>query len=103
MGYLQMSFVRPVPDEWQGLSDDDFNSQMTGIFEIVEQNGGDMKVNAFSPSHNTYVSVVEYPDSKAAQRAVAQIAAQGYLEFESIHPLWDGNELTTVMREAQMG
>jgi hypothetical protein len=67
---------------------------------VIEANGGDAKVTSFSPSHLGLVSVIDYPDEKSAQKAVAEIQALGTLEFVSMHHLWDLAEYTAATRAA---
>ena len=100
MAYSQLSFTQPVQEAWQGISDKENEAQTAAIFGVVEANGGEVKVSSFSPSHVAIVSVIDYPDEKSAQKAVAEVQALGTLEFVSMHHLWDLAEYTAVARKA---
>jgi hypothetical protein len=103
MAYLQMSFTRPVPEQWQGLSDEGWNKKLAEIFAVVDKNGGSVKVTAVSPSHMSTVSVIEYPDADAALRSVAGVTALGTLQFDSVHHVWDLAEYRTLFQEGAVG
>jgi hypothetical protein len=103
VGYLQLSFTRPVPEQWQGLSEDQWNAKLADIFAVVDRNGGSVKVTAVSPSHMATISVIEYPDDAAAIRAVAGVQALGTLQFDSVHHIWDLAEYRGLLVEGQSG
>lgn len=100
MSHMQLSHTRPVQSEWQGISDAENDAKTTAIYDVIGKHGGDVKVVAWQPSKVCLVSVIEYPDEKSAQQSVAEIAALGTLEFESIDALWDVGEWTSMMRAA---
>ncbi len=100
MTYVSYALTRPVPEEWQGLSQEESDAKTAAILGAVAEAGGDIKVTAFSPDHMALLSVIEYPDEKSGQRAVAAIVALGTLEFVSHHNLWDLGEWTAMLREA---
>lgn len=100
MGHLQLSRTRPVPSEWQGISDEQNDAQTTAIYGVIGKHGGDVKVVSFSPSEYALTSVIEYPDEASAQRSVAEILALGTLEFVTIEALWDVGEWVAMLREA---
>lgn len=100
MAYISFALTKPVPEEWEGLSEEENDAKTAAVLEAVAKNGGEMKVSAFSPSHMALVSVIEYPDEESGKRAVADVAALGTLEFVSVHSLWDLGEWTAMIREA---
>jgi hypothetical protein len=100
MGYLQLSFTRPVPEQWQGLSEDQWAAKLADVFAVVEKNGGSVKVTGVSMSHMATISVIEYPDAASAMRAVAGVQALGTLEFDSVHQLWDLAEYRALVEGA---
>jgi uncharacterized protein with GYD domain len=101
MAYLQLSFIRPVPEQWQNLTDDQWAAKLGEVLAVVDKNGGSLQANALSPSHNMMaVAIVDYPDERAAMRAVAQVQALGTLEFDSIHHLWDTADYRAAISEA---
>jgi hypothetical protein len=103
MAYISFALTRPVPDEWQGLTQEENDAKTAAILEAVAKNGGDVKVTAFSGDHMALVSVIEYPDEMSGRKAVADVIALGTLEFVSHHSLWDLGEWTAMLREAQGG
>ena len=103
MSHTHLSRVRPVPEEWQDLSEAENDAQSAAIYAAIERHGGEMKAVGVSPSAMNMVSVIEYPDEASAQRAVAEIMALGTLEFESIETLWDVADWTSQLRAAQNG
>jgi uncharacterized protein with GYD domain len=100
MGHMQLSHTRPVQSEWQGISDAENDAKTTAIYDIIGKHGGDVKVVGFVPSKACLVSVIEYPDEKAAQQSVAEILALGTLEFDAIEAVWDVVEWTSMLRAA---
>ena len=101
MAYISFALTRPVPGEWEGLSQEENDAKAGAIFDAVAKNGGDVKVTAFSADHMALVSVIEYPDEMSGRKAVADVIALGTLEFVSHHSLWDLGEWTAMLREAQ--
>jgi hypothetical protein len=103
MAYISFALTRPVPGEWQGLSQEENDAKTATILDAIAKNNGDIKVTAFSADHMALVSVIEYPDEMSGRRAVADILALGTLEFVSHHCLWDLGEWTTMLRDAAGG
>ena len=68
MAYISFALTRPVPDEWQGLSQEENDAKTAAILDAVAKNGGDIKVTAFSGDHMALVSVIEYPDEMSGRR-----------------------------------
>jgi hypothetical protein len=101
MSHTHISRVRPVPEEWQGLSEAENDAKSAAIYMAIERNGGEMKAVGVSPSAMNMASVIEYPDEASAQKAVAEIMALGTLEFISIESLWDLGDWTAMLRAAQ--
>jgi uncharacterized protein with GYD domain len=99
MAHLQLSFTRPIPEQWQNLSEDEWNAKLGAILSVVDKHGGSVKVIGYSPGHMATLAVIEYPDQSSGVRAVAGVASLGTIEFQSIHPLWDLGEWRTLMAE----
>jgi len=100
MGYIELSRTRPVAGAWENLTDEQSDKQTSTIYEVIANNGGDVKSITFSPSHAAFTSVIEYQDQQSAMKTVAEIMALGTLEFVEIEPQWDVLEFTGLVRAA---
>jgi len=100
MSHLQLSRTRPIPEAWQGISDEQNDAQTAAIYAVIAEHKGDVKVVSFSPSQVALTSVIEYPSEESAQRSVAGILALNTLEFVSIETLWDVVEWVGIVRAA---
>jgi hypothetical protein len=99
MAHLQLSFTRPIPEQWQNLSDDEWNAKLADILAVVEKQGGSVKVIGYSPAHMATLAVIEYPDPASGVRAVAGVVSLGTIEMQSVHPLWDLGEWRALINE----